>query len=117
MNWNHSIKERRQRKLAIFLCMFISPSIFFLLYSWDWLIEILRVDNYGYGAKFFIVISLLSLLVNVLLVMIIRRSSSFKEKVELWLRGSILALLFAGLVILILLLTFYILWTGHWDFG
>lgn len=91
MNIDPKTNLQKQRRKAMIWCLVISPCVVLLLNSWYWLIEILRVDNYGYGAKFYLVIILSGLLCNGIIVKSVYKSADKDEKIRLWMKASLIA--------------------------
>lgn len=109
--------DKFKRRLAILLCAVISPIVLYWLLTWGWLIEILRVDEYSYGGLFYLVIIMSSLACNALFVHIVCNNSSKDEKIRLWIKGSLIAPLFALTAVFLYFMIDILMHGARWSFG
>lgn len=108
----------RSAGLTYVLCGLLSPLVILLLYFWDWLVETLRKDDYGYGPVFHLTVMGAVLLFNAVLVLASRRSSTSGERARIWVIGSVITFLSAlGFVMLFHLLANWVMSSGRWPFG
>ncbi|RYM34847.1 hypothetical protein ERX46_05585 [Brumimicrobium glaciale] len=106
-----------RRRITILLCAVISPLVFYKLYNWVALIEALRVDDYSYGALFYLVVFSVCLTTNAVIVHLLNQNSSKDEKIRLWIKGSLIAPLFGLTFILLYFFIDILIHGARWNFG
>lgn len=106
-----------RRRITILLCAVICPVVFYNLFNWVALIEALRVDDYSYGALFYLVVISVSLATNAVIVHLLNPNSSKEERIRLWIKGSLIAPLFGLTFILLYFFIDILIHGARWKFG
>ena len=118
MDGGISKKRARPERAAIMLCGLLSPVFGFLLWRWSWLIESLRIDDYGYGPALNTIVISAVLVFNALIIKFFYPTGTLAEQMSAWLKGTSFTFLSAavlfGLGALLYVLAFS---GGHWSFG